>query len=99
MSSWVALRHGTPRLSPPKREKHSASTRFPMINSVFDFDKVPLPPRLDAALDGVVAQLVERLNGIQEVRGSNPLGSTIPIILPMMRLLLAPSRRPCPVTD
>ena len=25
---------------------------------------------------GVVAQLVERLNGIQEVRGSNPLGST-----------------------
>ena len=31
------------------------------------------------ALDGVVAQLVERLNGIQEVRGSNPLGSTIPL--------------------
>jgi hypothetical protein len=29
------------------------------------------------APDGVVAQLVERLNGIQEVRGSNPLGSTI----------------------
>ena len=28
------------------------------------------------SLDGVVAQLVERLNGIQEVRGSNPLGST-----------------------
>ena len=28
------------------------------------------------ALDGVVAQLVERLNGIQEVRGWNPLGST-----------------------
>ncbi len=28
-------------------------------------------------MDGVVAQLVERLNGIQEVRGSNPLGSTI----------------------
>jgi hypothetical protein len=27
-------------------------------------------------LVGVVAQLVERLNGIQEVRGSNPLGST-----------------------
>ena len=26
---------------------------------------------------GVVAQLVERLNGIQEVRGSSPLGSTI----------------------
>ncbi len=29
------------------------------------------------SLAGVVAQLVERLNGIQEVRGSNPLGSTI----------------------
>ena len=26
---------------------------------------------------GVVAQLVERLNGIQKVRGSTPLGSTI----------------------
>src|SRR5438552_2698361 len=26
---------------------------------------------------GVLAQLVERLNGIEEVRGSNPLGSRI----------------------
>ena len=26
---------------------------------------------------GVLAQLVERLNGIEEVRGSNPLGSTL----------------------
>ena len=26
--------------------------------------------------EGVLAQLVERLNGIEEVRGSNPLGST-----------------------
>jgi hypothetical protein len=26
---------------------------------------------------GAIAQLVERLNGIQEVRGSTPLGSTI----------------------
>jgi hypothetical protein len=26
-------------------------------------------------LNGVLAQLVERLNGIEEVRGSNPLGS------------------------
>ena len=25
---------------------------------------------------GAIAQLVERLNGIQEVRGSTPLGST-----------------------
>ena len=27
--------------------------------------------------NGVLAQLVERLNGIEEVRGSSPLGSTI----------------------
>ena len=27
---------------------------------------------------GVLAQLVERLNGIEEVRGSNPLGSKFP---------------------
>jgi hypothetical protein len=30
----------------------------------------PIPP-----IKGVLAQLVERLNGIEEVRGSNPLGS------------------------
>ena len=28
-----------------------------------------------AILNGVLAQLVERLNGIEEVRGSSPLGS------------------------
>ena len=28
---------------------------------------------------GVLAQLVERLNGIEEVRGSNPLGSTLTV--------------------
>ena len=27
-------------------------------------------------VDGVIAQLVARLNGIQKVRGSNPLSST-----------------------
>ena len=40
-------------------------------------DKGGRNSRFHAPLDGVVAQLVERLNGIQEVRGSNPLGSTI----------------------
>jgi hypothetical protein len=44
----------------------------------FDFC-VPLL-RLRLTLVGVVAQLVERLNGIQEVRGSNPLGSTILVL-------------------
>jgi hypothetical protein len=34
----------------------------------------PLPKA--AALIGAIAQLGERLNGIQEVRGSTPLGST-----------------------
>ena len=29
-----------------------------------------------AAQDGALAQLVERLHGMQEVRGSTPLGST-----------------------
>ena len=31
-------------------------------------------------VDGVIAQLVERLNGIQEVRSSSLLGSTILIV-------------------
>jgi hypothetical protein len=38
-----------------------------------------------SAHSGVLAQLVERLNGIEEVRGSNPLGSRL--------LLLALARR------
>ena len=45
-------------------------------NRQIGFDKSGLRFRF-FLLDGVVAQLVERLNGIQEVRGSNPLGSTI----------------------
>ena len=36
------------------------------------------PTRHRRQLYGVLAQLVERLNGIEEVRGSNPLGSTTP---------------------
>jgi hypothetical protein len=41
-----------------------------------DFDNFPQGLTFPSPV-GVVAQLVERLNGIQEVRGSNPLGSTI----------------------
>jgi hypothetical protein len=44
---------------------------------MFRFDNSRRPTTFLPAPDGVVAQLVERLNGIQEVRGSNPLGSTI----------------------
>src|SRR5712691_9316438 len=36
--------------------------------------------RKSEILCGVLAQLVERLNGIEEVRGSNPLGSTISVL-------------------
>ena len=43
---------------------------------------------------GAVAQLGERLNGIQEVRGSIPLSSTIAILtqlsLKRLRFLLSP---------
>ncbi len=46
------------------------------------FDKSGPPPTLVSSPGGVVAQLAERLNGIQEVRGSNPLGSTIPLPAP-----------------
>ena len=44
---------------------------------MISFDKGPGFFYLHSAVDGVVAQLVERLNGIQEVRGSNPLGSSL----------------------
>ena len=33
-------------------------------------------PRIEVSRKGAVAQLGERLNGIQEVSGSTPLGST-----------------------
>ena len=49
------------------------------------------------APDGVVAQLVERLNGIQEVRGSNPLGSTILFTSTVCGCLRAP--RPQPISS
>jgi hypothetical protein len=45
------------------------SARLPLIK----VSRVAIPP---ASSVGAVAQLGERLNGIQEVRGSIPLGST-----------------------
>ena len=44
-----------------------------------DFSFLRMKPRyfpIPSNKCGVLAQLVERLNGIEEVRGSNPLGST-----------------------
>ena len=40
---------------------------------LIEVERAAIPP---ASLVGAVAQLGERLNGIQEVRGSIPLGST-----------------------
>ena len=40
------------------------------------YRKVSQVQILSSAPHGAIAQLVERLNGIQEVRGSIPLGST-----------------------
>ena len=58
------------------------------------FDKSELRFRF-FLLDGVVAQLVERLNGIQEVRGSSPLGSTIPVSPLGVNLMALDRTDPC----
>ncbi len=42
---------------------------------------------------GVLAQLVERLNGIEEVRGSNPLGSTTLIFSNLGFLCISPKTK------
>ena len=42
-------------------------------------DPISRPPGfIGRPTDGALAQLVERLHGMQEVRGSTPLGSTSP---------------------
>jgi hypothetical protein len=53
---------------------HSSTER----NRLFFLPKV----RYDSCSlsNGVLAQLVERLNGIEEVRGSNPLGSKLRLL-------------------
>jgi hypothetical protein len=43
----------------------------------FRFDNSGPLSKLTPLSDGVVAQLVERLNGIEKVAGSRPVGSTI----------------------
>jgi hypothetical protein len=63
------------------RKRYSILTRLFNLNSrraaAKSFDKQEGQFRLSAALDGVLAQLVEHHNGIVGVKGSNPLGSTI----------------------
>jgi hypothetical protein len=54
-------------------------------NVVFNWTRTKFPFQIAignwqlevGSFHGVLAQLVERLNGIEEVRGSNPLGSKI----------------------
>jgi hypothetical protein len=47
----------------------------PAKKSTFFLQKLRYDSR--SLSNGVLAQLVERLNGIEEVRGSNPLGSRL----------------------
>ena len=64
-------------------ENTSASTFSPLVppkpGLAFDGPVCHLALRFFG--DGVVAQLVERLVRNEKVRGSNPLGSTTPIVL------------------
>src|SRR5438046_1507775 len=86
-------RCGVSVVSPPRNQARAQDwdSPFPwelsaataaLLALLFLFDTQP-DLRLDFCSHGigVVAQLVERLNGIQEVRGSNPLGSTSPFTL------------------
>ena len=61
----------------PRQTLEILPRRFNPFQAAKCFDlareKYKLPLRL---VDGVIAQLVERLNGIQEVRSSSLLGST-----------------------
>ena len=50
------------------KKQQNGRNRLSVIRKTL-FKRVP-------SREGVLAQLVERLNGIEEVRGSNPLGST-----------------------
>ena len=52
-----------------RQARFRALLRLPLI----EVERAAIPP---ASPVGAVAQLGERLNGIQEVRGSIPLGST-----------------------
>ncbi len=65
--------------SADRQKKSPASAFFPLAAPA-DGPYRPYTQRRTDALQtsgGAIAQLVERLNGIQEVRGSTPLGSTI----------------------
>jgi hypothetical protein len=75
---WCRYRGGAPLDETSGRDRSWRQARFrgllprcclPLI----EVERAAIPP---ASLVGAVAQLGERLNGIQEVRGSIPLGST-----------------------
>ena len=71
-------RHNSTRISSDNRK--NAKRRQTVFVRSFQFRAVSCNLQSEIYnlqfVNGVLAQLVERLNGIEEVRGSNPLGST-----------------------
>ena len=66
-----------------------SQSRFPFSSDEIALFSFPLEKC------GVLAQLVERLNGIEEVRGSNPLGSISLILKSLQQRANRASPRMC----
>ena len=69
---FAASRNPRFTIRPWRRRKKPLATRNPARH-------------FPALAKGVLAQLVERRNGIAEVRGSNPLGSTFIVVVICMK--------------
>ena len=63
--------------APPRINRRSRWTLAVESAAIAAGAYIGLPP-VRSRLCGAVAQLGERLNGIQEVEGSTPFGSTLP---------------------
>ena len=66
-----------PMLFRPRCGGNPQAAPHTIKSSSKSFDKTEVFAKLNATLDGVVAQLVEHHNGIVGVAGSIPVGSTI----------------------
>ena len=73
----AAVSDSRARRSRGQRKAASAAYSRPGRSGVSSRCKTASEPRKSGFSRGVLAQLVERLNGIEEVRGSNPLGSSL----------------------
>src|SRR2546423_15284222 len=83
-SAQIAVVFSAPKSDGIPTAKHAMSTtpghlrildlRFAIVGCNFPLQIVNRQSKIEKFF-GVLAQLVERLNGIAEVRGSNPLGS------------------------